>query len=340
MLNKKNVIAGSLFTVLLTGCGGSSDNDNSTQFTPFSLGVSDEPIADLSEVVICFNQIELKLKGSNTKTVFTVGDNDGMIAANDLCLDDNDNVIPNTVGIDLKQYTGSDSIHLVDGINIEAGDYTQLRLAMSDGSYGIDAQTDEKISVSIPAQNTPSGKTSPNELKLDGFTATLGGVVDFTLEFDLRKAMTDPKGQDGYFLKPRGVRLVDNNEAGHIEGTVSETFLIDNQCMQLSAPTANVASVYIYKGADLAIETLEDNSLVEDEAKNLPYASTAVTFDSEHTSYNFEIGFIQEGEYTLAVSCDVEDDPDVDEDINFITSQNITVEAGTTLKTEITEVSF
>jgi len=326
MLNKKNVIAGSLFTVLLTGCGGGSDDNTSS--SKFSLGVSDAPIADLSQVVVCFNQVELK--GSNTKTVFTVGDNDGMIAANDLCLDDNDSVIPNTVGIDLKQYTGSKSISLVDDINIEAGDYTQLRLAMSDGSYGIDAQTGEKISVSVPS----------NELKLDGFTATLGGVVDFTLEFDLRKAMTNPKGKDGYFLKPRGVRLVDNNEAGHIEGTVSETFLIDNQCMSLSDPAANVASVYIYKGADLAIETLEDNSLVEDEAKNLPYASTAVTFDSEHTSYNFEIGFIQTGEYTLAVSCDVEDDPDVDEDINFITSQNITVETGTTLKTEIKELSF
>ncbi|MBL0711688.1 MAG: DUF4382 domain-containing protein [Colwellia sp.] len=332
MLNKKNVIAGSLFTVLLTGCGGGSDDNTSSP--KFSLGVSDAPIADLSEVVVCFNQIELK--GSNTKTVFTVGkndgDNDGMISANDLCLDDDGSVIPNTVGIDLKQYTGSNSIYLVDDINIEAGDYTQLRLVMSDGSYGIDAQTGEKISVSIPAQDTPSGKTPPNELKLDGFTATLGGVVDFTLEFDLRKAMTDPKNQDGYLLKPRGVRLVDNNEAGHIEGTVSETLLSDNQCTPLSDPTANVASVYIYKGADLAIETLEDNG--GDEAKNLPYASTTVTFDSQHTSYNFEIGFIQTGEYTLAISCDVEDDPEVDEDINFITSQNITVETGTT------EVSF
>ena len=315
MLNKKNVIACSAFTILLTACGGGSDDN--TSLPKFSLAVSDAPVADLSEVVICFNQIELK--GSGANTVFTVGNNDGMIASNDLCLDDNDNVIPDTVGIDLKQYTGSDSISLVDGISVEAGDYTQLRLVMSDGSYGIDAQTDEKISVSIPS----------NELKmLDGFTATLGGIVDFTLEFDLKKAMTNPIGQTGYFLKPRGVRLVDNNEAGHIDGTVSEILLSDNQCTPLSDSTVNVASVYIYEGADVAIETLEDNG--GDEAGNLPYASTAVTFDSEKTSYNFEIGFIQEGEYTVAISCDVEDDPDVDEDMSFITSQNITVTAATT----------
>lgn len=277
MLNKKHLATCTLSALLITACGGSSDDNAPLEYMPrFSLSISDAPVDDLSEVVVCFNQIELK--GSNGDAVFTVGTEDGMIARNDLCLDNSDAVIPNTVGIDLRQYIGSDSIALVDGISIEAGDYTQLRLIMSDGSYGTDAQTNEKISVSVPS----------NELKLDGFTATLGGTVDFTLEFDLNKAMTNPVGQAGYFLKPRGVRLVNNNEAGHIDGTVSETFLIDNQCTPLSDSSANVASVYIYEGADVAIDTLEDNG--GDESENLPYTSTAVTFDSEQTSYNFEIG--------------------------------------------------
>lgn len=319
MLNNKHIVSFTAFTLLLTACGGSDDNvllDGNSQLPSFSLAVSDAPVDDLSEVVVCFNQIELK--GNSVDTVFTVGTEDGMIAANDLCLDDSGDVLANTVGIDLLQYSGSNSIVLVDGISIEAGDYTQLRLIMSDGSYGTDAQTSEKISVSVPS----------NELKLDGFTASIGGTVDFTLEFDLNKAMTNPVGQNGYFLKPRGVRLVNNNEAGHIDGTVAETLLIDNQCMPLSDPTENVASVYIYEGADLAIDTLEDNG--GDETGNLPYASTAVTFNSEQTSYNFEIGFITIGDYTVAVSCDTEDDPEVDEEVNFITSQNVTVIADNT----------
>lgn len=313
MLNKNHLITCILSTLFITACGDSSDD---TTLPHFSLSISDAPVDDLSEVVVCFNQIELK--GSNGDAVFTVGNEDGMIAANDLCLDNNGGVIPNTVGIDLIQYTGSDSISLVDGINIEAGDYTQLRLIMSDGSYGIDTQTSDKISVSVPS----------NELKLDGFTATLGGTVDFTLEFDLNKAMTNPVGQAGYFLKPRGVRLVNNNEAGHIDGAISETLLSDNNCMPLSDPSVNVASVYIYESADLAIDTLEDNG--GDENGNLPYASTAVTFDSEQTSYNFDIGFIKAGDYTIAVSCDTEDDPEVDDEVSFITSQNVTVIAGNT----------
>lgn len=318
MLNKKHLVTCTTFTFLLTACGGSSDDStpivDNTPLPSFSLSVSDAPVDDLSEVVVCFNQIELK--GNSEETVFTVGNEDGMIAANDLCLDNSGDIIPNTVGLDLLQYAGSDSIALVDGISIEAGDYTQLRLIMSDGSYGTDAQTSEKISVSVPS----------NELKLDGFTATLGGTVDFTLEFDLNKAMTNPVGQAGYFLKPRGVRLVNNNEAGHMDGIVSEIFLSDNQCAPLSDSAVNVASVYMYEGA--AIDALEDNG--GDETGNLPYASTPVTFDSEQTSYNFAIGFIKAGDYTVAISCDTEDDPEVDEDINFITSQNVTVIAGNT----------
>ena len=319
MLNKTHLATFTLSALLITACGGSSDKapvENITPLPSFSLSVSDAPVDDLSEVVVCFNQIELK--GNGADTVFIVGNEEGMIAVNDLCLDNSGDVIPNTVGLDLLQYKGSDSIALVDGISIEAGDYTQLRLIMSDGSYGIDAQTSDKISVSVPS----------NELKLDGFTATLGGTVDFTLEFDLNKGMTNPVGQAGYFLKPRGVRLVNNNEAGHINGTVSETLLIENQCTPLSDSTANVASVYIYEGADLAIDTLEDNG--GDETGNLPYASTAVTFNSEQTSYNFEIGFITIGDYTVAVSCDTEDDPEVNEEVNFITSQNVTVIADNT----------
>jgi len=314
MLYNKYLAIFAVSSLFLTACGGSSNESTDDVLLPkFSLSISDAPADDLSKVVVCFNQIELK--GNSEDAIFTVGNEVGMIAANDLCLDNNGDVIANTVGLDLLQYTGSDSIALVKDISIAAGEYTQLRLIMSDGSYGIDAQTDQSISVSVPS----------NELKLDGFTASLGGVVDFTLEFDLNKAMTNPVGQAGYFLKPRGVRLVNNNEAGHIDGEVSETFLINNQCSPLADSTVKVASVYLYEGADLAVGTLEDNG--GDVTGNQPYASTAVIYDTDKTSYKFEIGFIKAGNYTVAISCDTEDTPEVDEVINIITSKNIIVEA-------------
>jgi len=304
--------------VFLSACGGgssSSSGDNEIELPPptFSLAVSDAPVDDLSEVIVCFNQIELK--GSGTNTIFTVGNENGMITANDLCLNNNGSVIPDTVGIDLRSYTGSNSVALVEGITIEAGSYTQLRLIMSDGSYGIDKESGEKISVSVPS----------NELKLDGFTATLGSTVDFTLEFDLNQAMTNPVGKAGYFLKPRGLRLVNNNEAGHIEGTVSETFLINNQCAPLADASVAIASIYLYKGTDLALDSLSDNGGSEE---SQPLTSESVNFDNDIVKYSFEIGFISAGGYTLAVSCDTEDNPEADDLVSFISSQNVNVVAG------------
>jgi len=315
MLNKnkfqKTLLSLVIPVALLSACGGSDDDEVST--STFSLAVSDAPVDDLSAVVVCFNEIQLKSSGDDV--VFTVGDGEA-IEANDLCLDNDEQVIPNTVGIDLMEYTGSDSINLVAGTVIDAGDYSQLRLVMSDGSYGIDSDTEEKISVSVPS----------NELKLDGFSATVGGVVNFTLEFDLRKSMTNPVGQDGYTLKPRGVRLVDNSEVGHITGTVAETLLTDNQEVHgcIFSPedlTTSVASVYLYTGADLDMATLADNGGDEE---NQPLASTTVAFDGVQT-YNFEIGFVNAGDYTIAVSCDISDDPESEDELVFIEATNVTV---------------
>lgn len=316
MIKKKLSLALILPAVLVTACGGDSSEGPDPVF---SLAVSDAPVNELSSVVACFNQIQLKRSDSaGGDLVFTVGADNNTIAANDLCLDSNDEVIPNTVGINLLEYTGSDSIDLLDGVTIEAGIYSQLRLVMSEGSYGINADTDEKVKVVVPS----------NELKLDGFTATQGGVLDFTVEFDLRKGMTDPVGQDHYILKPRGVRLVDNSEAGHIAGTVSEALLSDNAAngciVTPSDLTTNVATVYLYEGADLAKGSLADNGGAE---TNLPLASTGVTYDGVET-YSFEIGFVNAADYTIALSCETEDDPEADDDVEFIQAKNVTVTEG------------
>ncbi len=318
MKKKKLSLALILPTVLITACNsGSSEGPDPV----FSLAVSDAPVNELSSVVACFNQIQLKRSDSaGGDLVFTVGADNNTIAANDLCVDGNNRVIPNTVGINLLEYTGSDSIDLLDGVSIEAGAYSQLRLVMSEGSYGIEADSGEKVPVSVPS----------NQLKLDGFTATQGGVIDFTVEFDLRKGMTNPVGQDDYFLKPRGVRLVDNSEAGHITGTVSETLLSDNAgegCV-VTPPdlTTNVATVYLYEGTDLEIGSLTDNGGA---GANQPLTSTGVTYDGVQT-YSFEIGFVNAGGYTIALSCDTEDEPEVDDDVDFVQAENVTVTEGNT----------
>ncbi|MCJ8319342.1 MAG: DUF4382 domain-containing protein [Colwellia sp.] len=202
----KGMLALLIVVALLTACSkGNEENSLIADATtyPRSLELNNTSVNNLSAIIICFNQVQLKRnKADGADLTFNVGGENGLIATNDLCLDDNNNVIANTAGINLIDFIKSDSINLITGTVIDVGEYTNLQVAMSEGSYGIDSKTGEKIKVSVPS----------NILQLDGFTAAIGGVINFTLEFDLRKSMTNPVGQEGYVLKPNGIRLVDNSK--------------------------------------------------------------------------------------------------------------------------------
>ena len=77
----------------------------------------------------------------------------------------------------------------------------------------------------------PSG--SQTGLKLvRGFTLLAGGSADFTIDFDLRKSVVDPKGGQGMHLKP-ALRLIDNAQSGTITGTVAGE-LIASACADAS----------------------------------------------------------------------------------------------------------
>ena len=114
------------------------------------------------------------------------------------------------------------------------------------------------------------------------------------------------------------MRLVDNNGADHIAGPVAEGLLMNNQCGVRPTDTSeSVAKVYLYEGSGLEATTLADNGGAE---ANLPFASTNVLFDGADT-YNFEIGFVEAGSYSIAVTCD----PEADDLVSFIEVQDVVV---------------
>ncbi|MFD2631450.1 DUF4382 domain-containing protein [Idiomarina piscisalsi] len=307
-----------LATVTLAACGGSDDDPTTPDTAQFTLGVSDAPVDNAESVVACFNAVELTGNGNGTQT-FTVGDDLEAPEENDLCLDGEGNPIPNTIGIDLLEFTGNESMVFLENAEIEAGQYGQLRLVMADGSYIMTDTNGDGEAEQVPVQ-VPS-----NELKLDGFIADAGGNLNFTVEFDLRHAMTNPVGQEHYILKPRGVRLVDNSAVGHLKGTVAEGALLFNEACTVAPEDESqpVAYVYLYEGSDLEASALADNGGSEE---NEPYASTAVYFDGVDT-YDFTMGFIATGEYTAALTCNDADDPEADDDIEFFLTENVTIEA-------------
>lgn len=296
----------------LTACGGGSSGELEPEMARFSLSVSDAPVNDAKVVMVCFNEVELTGNGVGSQS-FTIGDDDEASDANDNCRDGQGNVIANTRGIDLLLLDGAKSEALISGAEFAAGNYGQLRLEIAEGSY-VELEDGLREPLRVPS----------NELKLGGVTLSAGGTFNYTLEFDLRKAMVNPPGQNGYLLKPTGLRLVDNSQIGHLTGQVAEGLLINNNCTVAPADTSMpVATVYLYQGADRPLAELSDNG---GENTYQPYASTNVYFDGV-SEYNYSIGFIDADMYTAALSCDVTDDPEAADAIAFLQAQNLTIPA-------------
>ncbi|WP_417656616.1 DUF4382 domain-containing protein [Pseudidiomarina aestuarii] len=321
--NKINYSTAAVLASLgLSACGGSDSEPTTSDRARLNLAVSDAPVDNADSVWVCFSAIELVGNGEGTQ-VFEIGTDTNTIEENDVCKDEAGETIANTRGINLLEFTGSESESLLSGVDVKAGSYGQLRLVMAEGSHVVDGDT--TIGLRVPS----------NELKFDGLTLAADSTANYTVEFDLRMALVNPVGQDGYLLKPRGVRLVDNQEIGHIEGTIAEALLIAQECTVAPADLSEpVATVYLYPGHDLDVTTLADNGGSEGlEA----YASTSVNFDGA-TDYNFEIGFVVAGDYTAVWTCNTNDDPEVDDDISLITDglQEIQVSA----EGEVTVITF
>ncbi|AWL13079.1 hypothetical protein HMF8227_02627 [Saliniradius amylolyticus] len=309
---KKLVLVG--LTGLLVACGGGSDSvdDSSGGTEPqpdtatFSLGVSDAPVDNASEVVVYFDGVEL-VPGE---------DADGDPIEFDVTDDNGDPRM-----IDLLTLQGQSFETIVSEEEIPAGTYGQLRLQVTSDSYIVMDQG------TFPLQ-VPS-----NELKLDGFEAQAGVTAAFTVEFDLRKSLVKPGNNfDHIKLKPRGVRLVGNDSVGALEGTVAEALILDDSCSNKDDPMlGNV--VYLYEGADLALSVLGDDADEPADAEEVsPFTTAEVSFDEEGQSYNYEVGFVPAGDYTVAFTCQAQlDEPESDENaedgFEFLTSQTVTITA-------------
>jgi hypothetical protein len=167
----------------------------------------------------------------------------------------------------------------------------------------------------------PSG--SQNGLKLvSGFTVTQDQTTHLVIDWDLRKALSDPVGQPGLHLRP-ALRVTDMALFGTLSGTVAEALVMDTSCSNdLAAQTGN--AVYIYSGM---IDTPGDIG----DAENDPFMTATVTQDGAG-AYTYEVNFLSVGDYTAAFTCQANDDDaeSDDDDIMFSAPQSFAIEDGVT----------
>lgn len=288
----------------LTACSSSSDGGadggiSGTGVTSFNLNITDGPVDEASAVVVEFTAVEVKPE-----------DGESILFEFD-----------EAKSIDLLALQGSASAVLLEDETLAVGEYTWIRLAVNAEEDGV---LDSYIDLPEGRQElrVPSG--SQTGLKLQGgFTLSEGVEANFTIDFDLRKSLTNPPGRDSVFLKP-SLRLIENTQVGSITGIVDST-LIAEACADASV---DAGSVYLYSGSDVTPVDLQDN-------ENDPLTTALVSFSD--TSYTFEFGFIPAGDYTIAYTCtQAADDPESDdlvtnseeEGVYFLQSENVSVTAG------------
>lgn len=210
--------------------------------------------------------------------------------------------------IDLLQLTGDESLELLPETTVNAGQYQWIRLKVN-AERGV---TDSYIDIDGARYSlfVPSG--AQTGLKLNRpFMVAAGGIADFTIDFDLRKSIHQPQNGSGdYYLRPT-LRIVDNLEVGHLNGLVDETLVNAEGC-------SDTSGVYLFAGYDAETDDIDAN---EPE----PITTTTVELNTDGF-YEYEIGFVQAGDYTLAFTCEAaNDDPETDDVITFSATQNVTV---------------
>ncbi len=219
--------------------------------------------------------------------------------------------------IDLLTLTGGMTTELLPDTTVPAGRYNWVQLA-------VNAEFDN---VFDSYAMTPTGQVelrvpSNTGLKLvSGFTVTQNQTTDLIIDWDLRKALSDPIGQPGMHLKS-AIRVTDMSSFGTLRGTVAEALVTADECTNdLAAQTGN--AVYVYQG-------MTDTPGDIGDAANDPFVTATVTQDGAGI-YRYEVNFLPVEEYTAAFTCQANNDgSDADDDIAFTEPQSFTIEDGVT----------
>jgi hypothetical protein len=281
--------------LMLTACGGGGGGSATGTL---NLSLTDAPIDEAESVVVNFVGVELQPAGGE-RIMFD------FTAPGEMCDGD-----PIPCMIDLTDYTDGETVPLLDGVTVPAGQYSWMRLILDENPGHIMINGEQS-----PLQ-IPSGAQTGLKLH-SGIVVAAGSVTDYTVDFDLRKSVHLPScdGCD-YKLRPT-LRLIDNLEVGTLTGMV-HTDLITAECS---------GAVYVFDGTVIEPDDEDGEGLGPD-----PIATTRVSMDG---AYRYTVGFLPEGDYFVTFTCDAVDDTEADEIINFEGTDTATVFAGETTEHDI-----
>jgi hypothetical protein len=289
-LLKKSIFTG--LTLSLFGCGGSDSASTDDASAIFSLGLSDAPVDEAEAVYIELDSIKLtntdQSQGKQETVIETFTDTSGLEVE--------------TVQVNLLDYQGSSQIKIVDeaqNIELVNGTYEMELTVVDAGSYVLLDNDATEHAIKVPSSRLRLGEFTVNDEAVQ-----VNDLPAYTIEFDLRQSLVlrgNINNNNGFIIKPHGVRIV--SLSGSIEGSVSSTFTNLGEC-----------TVYLY-GADVTeygdVFDINDESFVAPEqviTASAPLAATMVTVEG-----TYSIGFVEAGNYQIALTCGT----DIDDNIQF-----------------------
>jgi hypothetical protein len=265
-----------LAAMALAGCGGGGGGV-STEPGKLSVMLTDAPLDEAAEVVVVFTGIELH--GANGDTV-TID-------------------FPSRKSIDLVKLQGGVTSALSENYELPAGNYDWMRLkVLADKN----TQGESYIKLLSGAQYPlwiPSG--SETGLKLvRPFTVAQGSTTRLLVDFDLRKSVHAPPGQDPNYIMRPTLRLLDQLQVGKIAATVNLSSLAVAQLGAGASISACKAGLYLFSGASATPD--DQDGSVTDGADPILYMPVA--YDGVNATPVVNIPFVEVGSYTVAATCD------------------------------------
>lgn len=296
-LNQKSLFQISLVllsVVWLFACKGESSQGSGV----LVLSITDAPVDSAEQVIVEITGVEIQPDGGNRIQI----------------------TYANPKTINLLALQGGMRATLIEQLDLDVGTYSWIRLNVNAEADGV-MDSYIRINGADYELHIPSGAN--NGLRLNTpFHVEDDEILDFTIDFDLRKSVHQPNGQTFmgapvYFLRPT-LRLIDTNESGVITGHIDPLVFNGLTC---SAPDLGYG-VYLFEGN----VSPDDIDGVQPD----PISSSAVTLNGS-SNYVYTLSFIMPGDYTIAATCVADmDEPDVnDTGIDFVGTAPVTVTAGT-----------
>ena len=162
----------------------------------------------------------------------------------------------------------------------------------------------------------PSGAETGLKL-VRPFTVAQGSTTRLVIDFDLRKSITAPPGQDPNYVMRPALRLLDQLQVGKLTANVDLAALAHAQLGATATPASCKAGLYVFSGGT-AVPDDQDGDNTNGAS---PVLYQPIAFDGVNTQVPVSIAFLEVGTYTVAATCNFDVDAADTDDYNPTATQ-------------------